>query len=233
MVFAAVVGLVLAPSAAMADWWDYFDTYTPGSINGQGGWQGWDNVPAAAGTVVTTPWLSAPHSQEINAPTDSVHQYSGYTTGLWTYTAWQYIPASYSGQTYFILLNQYNDGGPYNWSIQVRFDSTTDRAQSILYSGAVDGNQIPLVRGAWAEIRDVIDLTADTQSFYYNNQLVVTKSWTNGVADPAGPGILNLAAVDLYGNLASSVWYDNMSLTPEPASLALLGLGLLLVTRRR
>jgi hypothetical protein len=233
LILGAVVGLVLAPSAAMANWSDNFDTYTPGTINGQGGWQGWGGSAAAAGAVVTTPFLSPPHSQEIIATSDSVHQYSGYTSGLWTYTAWQYIPGSYTGQTYFILLNQYDDPGlTDNWSMQVEFNSTANAAQVILYSGAVAGTPIPLVRDQWVEIRDVIDLTADTQSVYYNNQLLLTTSWTNGI-QATSPGILNIGAVDLYGNSASSVWYDNMSLIPEPASLVLLGLGLLLVTRRR
>jgi hypothetical protein len=231
--FGAVVGLVLAPSAAMANWSDNFDSYAPGSINGQGGWQGWGGAPAAAGTVVTTPFLSPPQSQEIGAASDSVHQYSGYTSGSWTYSAWQYIPGSYTGATYFILLNQYDDPGlTDNWSMQVEFNSTANAAQVILYSGAVAGTPIPIVRDQWVEIRDVIDLTADTQSVYYNNQLLLTTSWTNGI-QATTPGILNIAAVDLYGNNASSVWYDDMSLTPEPASLVLLGLGLLLVTRRR
>jgi len=119
-------------------------------------------------------------------------------------------PRGLPGQTYFILLNTYNDFGPYNWSIQVRFDAGTNFAQSIAYSGSSDGNAVPLVRGQWVEIRDEIDFDNDTQSFYYNNQLVVTKSWTQGVS---GGGALNLAAVDLFANGASPVYYDDISLT--------------------
>jgi hypothetical protein len=225
MFFGVVVGLVLAPSAAMADWSDNFDSYGTGSINGLGGWQGWDGVAGAAGTVAATQSLSPPHSQAIAGAADSVHQYSGYTSGLWTYTAWQYIPALYTGQSYFILLNTYNDGGPYNWSLQIQFDAATNLVKS-----EFDDLSAPLIRGQWIQLRDEIDMTADTQSFYYNNQLVVTKSWTGGLT---GSGALNIGAVDLYANSASAVYYDNMSLTPEPASLVLIGLGLLLVNRRR
>jgi hypothetical protein len=42
-----------------------------------------------------------------------------------TETAWQYIPVGFGRISYFILLNTYDDGGPYNWSCQVFFDSAS------------------------------------------------------------------------------------------------------------
>jgi len=54
-----------------------------------------------------------------------------------------------------------------------------------------------------------IDLDADWQEFYYNGQLLTAKSWTDGVS---GDGALNIGAVDLFANGASSVYYDDMSL---------------------
>ena len=46
-------------------------------------------------------------SIEIAPATDLVRQYQGYNTGKWVYTAWQYIPSTMVGQTYFILMNGY------------------------------------------------------------------------------------------------------------------------------
>ncbi|MEZ4767473.1 MAG: hypothetical protein R2844_03500 [Caldilineales bacterium] len=40
--------------------------------------------------------------------------------------AWQYVPTDFIGQSYFILLNTYNDNGPYNWSTEVVFDGGSD-----------------------------------------------------------------------------------------------------------
>ena len=49
-----------------------------------------------------------------------------------------------------------------------------------------------------------------------------------------GGGALQLAAVDLYANGADNVYYDDMSVPiPEPGILALAGLGLLALMRRR
>jgi len=49
------------------------------------------------------------------------------------------------------------------------------------------------------------------QTFYYGGQLLYQKSWTEGMS---GGGMLNFACVDLYGNSASFVYYDDFSLVP-------------------
>ena len=85
---------------------DTFDCYENGSrLDGHGGWAGWDDNPAVAGSVTDAQSLSAPHSAEIEGPDDAVQEYSGATSGQWTYTIWQYVPSTMVGQTYFILLN--------------------------------------------------------------------------------------------------------------------------------
>jgi uncharacterized repeat protein (TIGR01451 family) len=69
---------------------------------------------------------------------------------------------------------------------------------------------LPLIKGQWVEIRVEIDLTNDTQSFYYGNTLLFTGSWTGGMS---GGGVLNIANVDLFANGASVVYYDDISLS--------------------
>lgn len=50
------------------------------------------------------------------------------------------------------------------------------------------------------------------QTFFYGGDvLYADASWTNGAS---GGGELNIACVDLYGNNAASVYYDDMSLQP-------------------
>jgi len=251
----AVVGLVLAPSAAMANWSDNFDTYALGSINGQGGWQGWAGDGTKAGVVVNDHFLSAPQSQKVGGdPTDSVHQYSGYTSSHWTYLAHQFIPSDFTGNTYFIMMNKYSDPGPYQWSVQIGFNATTGQIDADV--GSSSQQHMGYLTGQWVPIRVEIYLDQDWTQVYYNNTLIDDPAladhptlgggyqWTKGVFGTDTTGLLNIAAVDLYNSYdyppappppdpASPVYYDDMSLTPEPASLALLGLGLLLVTRRR
>ena len=198
-----------APRAPFVDWSDNFDSYVTGSqIHGQGGWKGWFNDPGAGALVSNAFSISSPNSVEIVTASDLVHEYAGYTTGKWRYTAWQYIPSSSTtGLSYFILLNSYDDAGAnLNWSTQVSFDLANN---IVLDEGVPGGNTLPLIKDQWMEVRIDIDLVNDTQSFYYGGDLLYTNSWTEGVS---GGGALNIAAVDLFANGANAVYYDDVSL---------------------
>lgn len=191
-----------------ADWFDDFDSYATGSqMHGQGGWKGWENNPAYGALTTDLVARSTPNSVEIVDASDLVHEYSGYTAGFWTYTAWQYVPSDFSGESYFLLLNQYDDvGATNNWSTQVHFRADTDL---VIADGVGSGSTLPLVRDRWVEIRVEINLNNDSQQFYYDGQLLFEGSWTDGMS---GDGILNIGAVDLYANGASAVYYDDLSL---------------------
>jgi subtilisin family serine protease len=193
----------------LVDWYDDFESYPLGPIHGLGGWKGWGNDPAATGYVTDTISHSPDQSVYVVDFSDLVHEYSGYNTSQWIYTAWQYIPSDYTGQTYFIMLNSYDDSGATNnWSLQVMFDASTNQ---VINDGATPG-QLPLVRGQWMEIRVEIDLVNDIQSVYYGGDLLFTGTWTDEVS---GDGQLNIAAVDLWSNGASTVYYDDISLVED------------------
>lgn len=187
-------------------WTDDFDSYAVKSqIHGQGGWKGWNNNVAAGAYITDTPAFTTPNSLEIAGASDLIHEYSGYTSGEWQFRLYQYIPSTLTGIQYFILLNQYSDtGGPYNWSTQVSFNPV-----SRLVISDYDGNTLPLIADQWVEIRVVIDLDNDDQQFYYDEDLLFDKSWTEGVS---GNGSLNISAISLFANGASSIFYDHMSL---------------------
>lgn len=222
----AVGVLTCLPATVVADgsWFENFDSYVLGSgLHGQGGWKGWDNDPTWDAFVSDAFFLSAPHSVDIVANADLVHEYAGKTTGQWVYTAWQYIPSSFVGQTYFILLNTYSDGGAKNWSSQVLFDSS-----GVVHSD-FDGAELPLITNEWVELRVEIDLDADSQTFLYGGTELYTKSWSEGVS---GGGALNIGAVDLFANGASSIYYDNMSLVPAPGGVLVM-LGAVVFGRQR
>ncbi|MCB8942742.1 MAG: M36 family metallopeptidase [Ardenticatenaceae bacterium] len=194
-----------ASSGFGGSWSDNFDSYATGSqMHGQGGWKGWDNSPAAGAFTSNAEALSAPNSVDILGASDLVHEYSGYTSGQWIYTAWQFVPDTFAGTSYFIMLNTYADGGSNNWSVQVQFDSASN-----LVLSDNDGATLPLIKGQWVEIRLEIDLDADVQTFYYDGQMLYQKSWVDGVS---GGGVANIAAVDLFANNASTVYYDDISL---------------------
>jgi hypothetical protein len=222
----AVVALLCLPTAAVADWEDDFEAYDVGSgLHGQGGWKCWDSNPIYDAFISNAQSHSPEKSVDIisnpaSGDCDMVHEYSGYDTGQWTYTAWQYIPTDFDGIQYFILLSDYSDGGPYAWAVQIEFDSASQRATSTWdepndpnypdYEGPV---YLPLITGRWVELRTEIDLDADWFRFYYDNELLAGKPWTAGPNnDYIGSPVID--AVDLYANFAlSSIYYDDMSLT--------------------
>ncbi len=206
-----------AGGGLLVDWYENWDSYPTGQdMHGIGGWKGWGNDPTFTAFTTDEQALSSPNSIDILADADLVREYSGYDTGFWTYTAWQYIPDDFTGESYFILLNQYDDGGATNnWSTQVDFNSALD----LVVNDGGAGGQLPMIRDEWVEIRVEIDLINDNQAFYYGDDLLFEGSWTDGMS---GDGILNIGAVDLFANGASSVFYDDLSLVeavPEVCDL--------------
>jgi MYXO-CTERM domain-containing protein len=219
--------ILAAPAIASAQWSDNFDSYATGSqLHGQGGWHGWDNDPAAGALTSNAQALSAPNSVAITGASDLVHEYTGTSSGQWSYEARQYIPSGFTGTTYFILLNTYANGGPYNWSIETQFNGAT----GVILDDFRTENPVSIVRDQWVPLRVDFDLTANTVSTFYNNVLLSTGTWTTGTGSA-----LNLAAVDLFANNTGPVYYDNIVLrqVPAPAGLAVLGLGGLVAARRR
>lgn len=196
---------------SVVPWTDGFEAYTDGQLldgtPDDGGWKGWDNTAAAFGTVTSA---QTPHggalTVDINGPSDLVHEYCGATggTGTWTFSAWIFIPTNFVGQTYLILLNTYSDGGTKNWSTQISYSDITGQWLSDFDGGTVAG-----VTGQWVSIVVVIDLTLDTQDIFIDGSLLASKGWTDGVS---GGGVLDIAAVDLFANNATVVYYDDMSL---------------------
>jgi hypothetical protein len=193
---------------AQPGWSDDFDSYSAGTdLHGVGGWKGWGDDQIFTAWTTDTFAHSAPNSVEIEGLADLVHEFSGYTSGLWTLTAWQYIPDNMTGLSYYIWLNQYDDpGANLNWSVQVSFDGATGNMIS-----ENDNATLPFVPDEWAELRIDLDLDTDVQTFYYNGTMLYTKSWAEGVS---GGGIDAIGAIDLFANNATSVYYDDISIAP-------------------
>lgn len=209
---------------AMANWSDDFDSYSNGDqLHGLGGWAGWDNSSAAGALVSNAHSASSPNSAEIAAGSDLTHQFTGATSGPWAFLGKVYIPTAYTGSSYFIMLNTYNHGGPYNWSVQLHFDGDTNTATDD------NGTATPVAfaRDTWMDFRVDIDLDNDSRTVSLDGNVVSTGSWTGG------SGALNVGAIDLFGNGAGNVYYDDLALVPEPTTICALALGALALRRRR
>ena len=120
------------------------------------------------------------------------------------------VPTFFDGTSYFILLSAYEDGmGQDNkWAVQLRFDSLLEVVE---YEYFGEDAQLPLVTDEWVEIRVEIDLDQDWHEVYYNDDFLYEQAWTAG-PNGVGDGVLDIGAVDLFANAATSVYYDDMSL---------------------
>ncbi|MBK7403049.1 MAG: hypothetical protein IPJ41_00090 [Phycisphaerales bacterium] len=222
--------LLLAAAGASAQWSDNFDSYSNGQqLFGVGGWTGWDDSQAAAGTATDAMSLSGPNSITVSGTSDAIHPFSGYTSGVWNFTAQQYIPSNLDALTYFILNNQYNHGGPYDWGVEMHMDPTTGMVNENIHD--VNGDMAtPILYDQWVEISTMIDLDNNYMESYYGGAMVASGAWNAYTG-----GIIELQNVDLYAPHSVAVYYDDLSLTavPTPGGLALLPIGALAMRRRR
>ncbi len=179
---------------------DSFETYAPATVlSNVGGWFGWDNTPAAAGTASALRARTGTRSILCGPAADAVHPQIGITSGRWTLTAHQYIPTGgLTGDVYFIVNNVYNHGGPYTWTTQLKAQMSNGMVIDDLPRPHTPR---PVVFDAWIEYRLDIDLDANTVSNYYNGDLV-----SRGTYAPSGPRAIQ--NFDLFNNGGTCSWDD-------------------------
>jgi len=174
------------------------------------GWRPWDNAPAAVGIISDLQARSGTKSQEISLAADSIYEFTNVNSGQWVLSQWLYIPTGFLGTSYYILMNQYADLGPYNWTLQLAWDDFSGTIKELDTAVRPNNTPRPIVYDQWAELRVEFDLNADTLVAFYNNQEVTNGPWKRVAATSS----LNLAAIDLYAALASPVFWDDFSLQP-------------------
>lgn len=209
-----------APVSASVMWSEDWDSYATGqNIHGESGWKGWDNDASYTAFTSNAQYVSSPNSIAITGSSDLVHEFPNYAINQWVFTTKVFVPSDYSGTSYFILLDEYSDGGPYNWLTQVHFDSADNYVRDDRHSGI-----LPLIKDQWVEICVIVDINSDTTKFYYGGNLL----YEGDEAGVYGYDIQTVEAIDLFANWASPVYYDNLSvrtldapdlsLTPETDS---------------
>jgi hypothetical protein len=205
-------GAVLPASVEAQFFTENFDSYVAGStIAGQGGWETWDNNPAANTTVSNAQSSSAPNSLFDAGPADIVHQFTGVAGGIWYIKARTYVPSTQTGELWFILLNTYAPGGPYNWSIQVALCAAACSTGGVipgqvLNFGGTDGGgggTATLITDQWVEVRAEVDFGANTYAVFYNGVQFDTGTFTS-------TGQMQIQAMDLFSNLSNESYMDDI-----------------------
>jgi hypothetical protein len=199
---------------------DSFDGYVAGSaLHGQGGWEGWNGIPAFTAFVSDTQAQSPPNSAEVSGDADLVHEHCTDGAGWWSYEAWQYIPADFASGgggalagSYFVLLNTYPTENPASWSVQMQFDSN-DGMLKVFHGDGTNTINVPYDTDRWVKIQTIVDLEEDWTRVYYDDELITEYAWTGGVIGGGG-GTLDVAAVDLYAQGSTAVYYDDLLLRP-------------------
>jgi len=212
----------ITPVGMASGWSDNFDTYSDGQFldgsSDDGGWRGWNGVPSGGSYVTGAMYRSAPHSCRVEGASDTIHEFTGYTSGVWNFSAWVFVPDDYEGQGDFILLSIYYDFGDQegnHWAVQLALDSFL----GVIESQWGDLWNLPLITERWVEVLCVIDLDADWLEIYYDGELLDYREWTAGLSG-AYDCILDIACVNLWGNGATPVYYDDISLRPFGAEVA-------------
>jgi hypothetical protein len=112
--------------------------------------------------------------------------------------------------SHFLLLNTYADGGSYHWSVDMQVRSDTG-AIHVYQGDGVATVEVPFEVDHWKRILAIIDLDEDWTRVYYDDALVAEYPWTGGILGEGG-GALDIAAVDLWANQSTPVYYDDVSL---------------------
>ena len=201
-----LLALSLIATTASANWSDDFDTYATNSgLIGQGGWEGWGGSGTPDAIVSSAFSRSAPNSVSILPTTDVIQQFSIYTSGIVTISAWLYIPSTATGEQYFILLDAYDHGGTTNhWALQLNFAGGLVESQ-------FDNVFATTVTDQWAELKVQIDLDNDDMEVSYNGSVFLNKAWSSG-SNNDGVGVANIACLDLFSNAGSTVYWDDITL---------------------
>ena len=180
------IGLMLALAVGMttntanAQLTDDFDSYANNQLlNGVNGWKGWDNSPAVAGRASNTVSNSAPNSILVlnnndgatGPSTDAINEMGQPSSGQWQFDCEIYVPSvapgggSALGIQWFIMQNDYTDGGTKNWSVQHMFSCATGIIMDDFEDPVMDPNSwpgAPILFDTWMKIRVNMDFDTDS-----------------------------------------------------------------------
>jgi hypothetical protein len=206
-------------------WFEGFENYAAGEpLHGTCGWTGWDDDASHAGIVTDAEASHGLNAVEIAGDADLVNSwgpsgdpFDGRLVGACSVR--QYIPDDFTSAgaepyhgSFFLLLDTYNHGGPYHWSAALGADSG-EQVIRVHHGDGTNTIDVPYETDRWVPIQIIIDLENDWTRVYYDDEFVTEYSWTGGVTGD-GAGAPDIAAVDLFANGSSPIYYDDLRFDP-------------------
>ncbi len=206
-VAALVLACLCAGVSAEVIYFEDFESFATGTVlHDVAGWEGWYGDAAAAASVSDKFAFSGTQSVEVDGSTDGVQVFD-ITEGKWVLTAMQYIPSGTTGTTRFHMQNQYRDGA-IGRSVQWSFSL----ANGVVGDDYDETASASIIYDTWIELKLIIDLDNDLLEQYYNGQLISSRAWVYS-------GSAQIQSIDLFGNGASSVYYDDIKIQDYLSSL--------------
>ena len=203
----AVAGLASAASAQVFT--DGFDIYPLGPLEGNQNpsgavWHGWGGITTFISQVTSVQASSAPNSVALPFGCDTVVDFDDMTGGnpmtgggQWRMTVEVFVDSVFDGRTYYIVMNEYSDPGPFEWAIQVALDATGPSPNVVCDCGTAGTLTTALAADTWVEFKWEIDLDADWVDFYVAGTLLGGYEWSKGVFGGDSYATLSVTAIDL------------------------------------
>ncbi len=204
---ALVLACACSSVSAVVVFSEDFESFAAGTVLHElAGWEGWYGDAGAAASVSSAYAYSGTKSVAVTSSSDAV-QVLDITEGKWVLTVMQYIPSGTNGVTRFHMQNTYRNGD-IGRSVQWSFDLGTGKVGDD-YDAAASAS---IVYDEWVELMLIIDLDNDLLEQYYDGQLISSRAWVYS-------GTSQIQSIDLFGNGASTVYYDDFLIQDYLSSL--------------
>lgn len=248
---AGLAVLSIAPSA-LAQWSDGFEAYAVGTLPPQGGWTDFGGTQPIA--VSTTQAHTGTKSMRLREGTAANTGYGSdifinppgtiLSTGEWTLSWWHYSTGDCDDFMFVstgAMPGTFNEGLFIYYDVANRFIANTPPVLMAVQGANIIGTGT-LVQNVWAEHRIEINLYDNKMDYFFNGAQIVNDAAWDATLGP-GPGA-TLGGFNFWKQFQPAAganatqdftFYDdfNLALVPAPGSAALLGLGGLLMARRR
>ncbi len=186
-----------------------FEGFDLGPLAPQGGWEAppernalvvEDRARSGRQSIKTVDDEGGQRDTDVLMQYANMHEFSG----CYQLSIYSFLPGTHIGESYFILMSQYNEEGRTTWAVQMHFNAASGRV-----CADFGGDCLPAILDQWVEIRVDIDFENDLHQIYDGGQPVFPepKSWKNAMNGGNPPQV---GALNLYANRVCCHYFDDL-----------------------